>query len=616
VDPLKTRPGFLRPRLTLGLIAAVQQVGSAQWAEGDYVIYQRSHDKRAALERVPLDVGPVLHLTSDPPPAGAAAYTGALFDVSEDHVVYTATDGGLALMPLAGGPGRRLATIAGTRALAPTFAPGGARLAFVTDNGQTADVGLIDVREGAWPRIIPADSDFVIDPTWHPDETHLAWVEWDVPNMGWDESRIVLCDIATGARRAVLAGPGVSYSQPRWSPDGRRLAFLCDKTGYLNLWLADADGSNPRPLVEEAVEHGTPPWGSGMRTYDWTPDSTGIVLGRNLAGSWGIRVVEVASGAGRDLPVAPGVYTGLRCSPDGGYLLAGFTGPTTAPQVVTYNLQTGARRVLATGAVGGVEEGAVAPQAITWQTPDGLTVPGLLYQPALRVQERAPLLIWVHGGPTGQANATFQPMIQYFVQRGWAVLMPNHRGSAGYGRAFTVAERGEWGGADMADILAGVDAVIARGGIDAGRVVPIGGSAGGYAVLQLLVLYPDRFKAGVDLFGISDHLELARTTHRLEARYLDQLLGPLPESAALYKERSPIFHLDRIQAPLLILQGAEDRAVPVAQAQRIYDGLRARGQTVELQIYPGEGHGWQQATTVADAITRIDDFLRTHVLLR
>jgi dipeptidyl aminopeptidase/acylaminoacyl peptidase len=168
----------------------------------------------------------------------------------------------------------------------------------------------------------------------------------------------------------------------------------------------------------------------------------------------------------------------------------------------------------------------------------------------------------------------------------------------------------------MADILAGVDAVIARGGIDAGRVVPMGGSAGGYAVLQLLILYPDRFKAGVDLFGVSDHLELARTTHRLEARYLDQLLGPLPESAALYQDRSPIFHLDRIKAPLLILQGADDPVVRVAQAQTIYDALRARGQAVELQIYPGEGHGWQQAATVRDSITRIDDFLRNYVLLR
>src|SRR5205823_5529637 len=110
-------------------------------------------------------------------------------------------------------------------------------------------------------------------------------------------------------------------------------------------------------------------------------------------------------------------------------------------------------------------------------------------------------------------------------------------------------------------ILAGVDALIARGDVDGGRVVPIGGSAGGYAVLQLLVLYPDRFKAGVDLYGVSDHFELARTIHRLEARYLDMMIGALPDTYAEYEDRSPMHHVDRIAAPLLILQGCDDPVV-------------------------------------------------------
>src|SRR5579859_3062622 len=400
MDLLKTRLGLRPPRITPGMIAAIQNLGEPHWAEGDYVIFLRSHDKRAALQRVPLDGGPLLQLTSDPPATPAAAYAGGLFDVSEDHVVYTAEGGGLALMPLTGGPGRALATIAGTHSLAPTFSPSGTQIAFVSDDGQTADLGVVATRERAWPRFHAADADFVIDPAWHPAETHLAWVEWDVPNMGWDASRVVVGDLTTGAHRIVAGDAGVSVTQPRWSPDGRHLAFLSDRTGYLNLWLADGDGSRPRPLVSEAGEHGPPPWVSGAHSYDWAPDSRSIVLGRTLAGSWQLAIVDVASGTVRELAAPAGVYSSIRWSPDGHALLAGYSGPTTAPQVVVCDLRTGAWRVLASGAVGGIQDGAVAPQTVTWPAADGLEIPGLLYLPMLAVRERAPLLVWVHGGPT------------------------------------------------------------------------------------------------------------------------------------------------------------------------------------------------------------------------
>ncbi len=616
MEHTKLRPGLWPAYLTPGMIAAVQTLTEPRWAGGDYVIYLRSHDHQGRLERVALDGGPVLQLASDPPPPSAAAYAGGLFDVSDAHVVYTLGDGGLALMPVAGGPGRRLVSIAGTRGAAPTFSPDGTQIAYVTDNGHTADIAIIGAREEAWPRRLPAEADFVIDPAWHPGGRYLAWVEWDVPHMGWDESRIVICDLSTGVRRVVVGEPGVSAIQPRWAPDGRHLAFLSDKGGYLNLWLAAEDGADPHPLVSEPAEHGTPPWASGSRTYDWAPDSRSIVYGRNSGSSWTLHVADVAARSTRPLSAPAGLYGGLRWSPDGRQVLALYTGPQTAPEVVAVDAQTGVQRVLATGAVGGIADEAVAPQALTWKAGDGMEIPGLLYLPPLSVGERAPLLVWIHGGPTGQAQAAFNPAIQYFVQRGWAVLQPNHRGSTGYGRRFTQAERGEWGRADMADILAGVTAATARGDIDPARVVPLGGSAGGYAVLQLLVRYPDRFRAGVVLFGVSDLFELARTTHRLEARYLDQLIGPLPGAYAAYRDRSPLFHLDQIRAPLLWLHGTEDPVVPPAQAQSIHDALQARGLPVELQFYEGEGHGWLRAATIRDYIARVDRFLETHVLLR
>jgi dipeptidyl aminopeptidase/acylaminoacyl peptidase len=286
--------------------------------------------------------------------------------------------------------------------------------------------------------------------------------------------------------------------------------------------------------------------------------------------------------------------------------------------VVVLDTATGDERVVASAALGGLAgDGFVEPESIAWRASDGLTIHGVLYRPAeLHEGERPPLLVSVHGGPTGQSGAVWSPVIQYFVQRGWAVLAPNARGSSGYGRRYIQALRDEWGGADMADVLAGIEHVCSEGWADAGRAVVWGGSAGGYSALLLPALYPDHFKAAVSLFGVSDLFGLARTTHRLEAHYLDRIVGPLPETAARYRDRSPVHRADSFGAPVLMLQGDKDVAVTPDQAQAMLEALRAAGKTCILHMYEGEGHGWQRAATVRDYIERMDRFLEEYALLR
>jgi len=222
----------------------------------------------------------------------------------------------------------------------------------------------------------------------------------------------------------------------------------------------------------------------------------------------------------------------------------------------------------------------------------------------------------VHGGPTGQWPASFVPRIAYFVDRGWAVLVPDHRGSTGWGRAYAQSLQGQWGVLDVEDTAAGMRAAVERGWCDPRRMVPIGGSAGGFTVLLLLARHPELCAAGVDLFGVTDLFDLDETTHRFEAHYLRGIVGPLPEAADRYRDRSPVNLADRIEAPLLILQGRADKVVPPAQSQAIADRLRALGRTVELQLYDDEGHGWLRPETVEDELTRTEAFLRRHVLLR
>src|SRR5581483_9670204 len=225
-----------------------------------------------------------------------------------------------------------------------------------------------------------------------------------------------------------------------------------------------------------------------------------------------------------------------------------------------------------------------------------------------------PLLVWIHGGPTSQTAVAWNNRLAFFVDRGWAVLLPDHRGSTGHGRAYTQAMAGGWGDLDVGDTAAGMRAAAANGWADPACMVPMGGSAGGFTVLNLLARHPDLCAAGIDLFGVADLVNLNETTHRFEAHYLHSIVGPLPAAFDRYRERSPIAVVDRIDKPLLILQGDADEVVPPAQSRAIADRLRSLGRAVELHIYEGEGHGWLRPETMVDELERIDAFLRLHVL--
>jgi dipeptidyl aminopeptidase/acylaminoacyl peptidase len=493
---------------------------------------------------------------------------------------------------VAGGPPRKVAD--GAWCAAPAVSPDGTRVAYVVDELDVAVASLED--GGPWPVRLSGGNDFALDPAWSPDGATVAWHEWDVPNMAWDSSRIVTAP-ADGSKppTTVAGGDGVAVQQPRWSSTGR-LGYLCDAHGWLNLW---ADGS---PLLEEPCEHGTGAWGPGQRSWAWSPDGETAVLNRN-EGGFGRLVTTDGAQLGK------AVHGGL--SWVGDRIAAVRSGARTPTSVVMYD-GGGERRVLAVGPVEGFEPALVEPELVTWPGEDGVEIPGRLYRPA--GEANGGLICWVHGGPTDQWGVTFQPRFPYFLERGWTVLVPDHRGSTGHGRAFTQAMAGRWGELDVADVAAGLRAAGERGWADPRRLAIMGGSAGGFTVLNVLAAHPDLCAAGVDLFGVADLFDLDETTHRFEAHYLHTIVGPLPAAADAYRERSPVNRAESITAPLLILQGTDDKVVPPAQSQAIADRLARLGRTVELHLYEGEGHGWGRAETVMDELERTESFLRRHVL--
>ncbi len=235
---------------------------------------------------------------------------------------------------------------------------------------------------------------------------------------------------------------------------------------------------------------------------------------------------------------------------------------------------------------------------------------GLVWRPSERAARgRRRLLVLVHGGPTGQALADWNPRVQYLVQRGWTVLQPNDRGSTGYGHDYRQALEGRWGELDTDDVVAGIRHALREGWGDAGLVALMGGSAGGLTVLNVAARYPDLAAAVVALFPVTDLLGVEATTDRFESGYTTRLVGPLPEARGRYIANSAITHASKITSPVLLLHGDADTSVPPAQSAAVEDALRRAGTPVERHVYEGEGHGWRRAATIADELDRIDSFL-------
>jgi len=206
-----------------------------------------------------------------------------------------------------------------------------------------------------------------------------------------------------------------------------------------------------------------------------------------------------------------------------------------------------------------------------------------------------------HGGPTGAASASLNLTIQFWTSRGFAVLDVNYRGSTGFGRAYREALYGKWGVADVDDMVAGAQYLVGRGDADPDRLMIRGGSAGGFTTLAALT-FRDTFAAGASHYGIGDLMALARETHKFESRYLDRIVGPLPQSEALYRERSPINYTDQLDCPVIFLQGLDDKVVPPNQAEAMVAALQAKGIPVAYLAFEGEGHGFRKAENVERAL--------------
>lgn len=629
------------------MVARSRTLADPRWSpDGTRLAWVDSFDGRTDIFVGPADgSGPAVLVTADVP---AARSNSPCAWLDNTNLVYAAKDGRLLAVPATGGPVRALCASKDGHADAPAVSPDGARVAFVFETDATCEIALVPTDGSAWPVRVSSGADWAFDPAWSADGTRLAWHEWDMPDMPWDGSRIVAREVdgcrPAGPIATVAGGDAISVGQPRYSPDGNSLAYVCDAEGVANLWVAAVDGSAAAPVLADACEHAEPTWGPGQRSFTWSPDGSALALCRNESGFG--RLIVVPAGGGPLHKVSKGWHHGLDWGRGG--IACVRSGARTPPQVTVLDVEIPAgpptpgfssdpavpgdgggaatdraahRRVLAVGAPGALRAAAPRePEVVSWAGDDGETVHGLLWRPDGSARPHGstapPLMVYVHGGPTGMADASWWPRFQFWLARGWAVLAVNYRGSTGYGRAYTQALAGRWGELDVADVAAGIRHAGELGWGDPERVALDGGSAGGFTLLLLCARHPKLVRAAVCRYGVTDLFDLAETTHRYESRYLDRLVGLLPADALRYRERSPITCAGAIDTPLLVFQGDDDDTVPKAQADALVEGLRGRGVPVEYHVYEGEGHGWSKPGPVADELERADRFLTRWVLNR
>jgi len=458
--------------------------------------------------------------------------------------------------------------------------------------------------------------DFYASPRLSPDGTQLAWLAWRHPNMPWDATELWVADLDPAGSprdaRCVAGGSGESVFQPEWSPGGV-LHFVSDRTGFWNLYRCDRAagvGSAIEALCPRAAEFGLPQWAFGMTTYGFA-DEHRIICCHAERGEWRLARLDTRDGSLTPIDVPFIGFSSLVVRGVRAWFVGGSA--TEPAALVELDHASGEHRVLRRSASLELDPGYVSTaRAIEFPTGSGGTAYGFYYPPRNREfqgppGELPPLRVRSHGGPTSATDGSLKLPIQYWTSRGFAVLDVNYGGSTGYGRAYRERLNGQWGVVDVADCVAGARHLAAQGLADTERLTISGGSAGGYTTLCALVFH-DVFAAGASHYGIGDLAALAADTHKFESRYTESLVAPWPAGEALYRERSPLHHADRLSRPVIFFQGLDDKAVPPNQAQAMVAALRAKRLPVAYVAFPGEQHGFRKAETIVRALEAELDF--------
>jgi dipeptidyl aminopeptidase/acylaminoacyl peptidase len=483
----------------------------------------------------------------------------------------------------------------------PRWLPDSHRLLVTVSRDERSRILLTD-REGAWPRAVSngPGHDFDLHPS--PDGRRVVYTHR--PLDDFNRSDIHLADLETGAVTHLTGTPGYHDYCPRWSPDGKRIGFLSERPSSHELFILDVESGAERQLTtarQDIVE------------YAWSPDGSRILVTINRAGAFDLALADPASGAVEDVRTGYGVHEKPRWLPDGRSVTFEYQDAQTVPDIYRLDLDTGQARQLTFSqppALDAMEQ--VVPERVSYASFDGLEIPAFLYKPA---HPNGAAVVYPHGGPTSQYVLEFDAVAQYFVAKGYTWLALNFRGSTGYGIDFERANHGVWGIDDTKDCLHGADYLAALDGVDPSRIGIFGASYGSYMAVCGLAYDPDyRFACGAAKYGDCNILSSWAQGDQDGREDMERQMQHPTQDRAAYRAGSPVWQAANIQKPLFIAHGLLDDRVHPLQSEELVEALKREDKVFEYVTYPDEGHGFLKRRNKIDFYNRLERFLDWYLL--
>jgi dipeptidyl aminopeptidase/acylaminoacyl peptidase len=446
-------------------------------------------------------------------------------------------------------------------------------------------------------QVLVEGNDFYASPRLSPNGERLAWLTWNHPNMPWDGVELWISDVRPDGSlyrpHCVAGSKDESIFQPEWAADNS-LYFISDRSGWWNLY--HLQGDELQELWPMEADFGLPQWSFGLKTYAFETTRM-LICSYKKDGRRHLARLDTITDVITPIEIPYSQVTSVEAGNGKIYCVA--SSPSRAREIIQIDLKSHQVEILRILQEIDLDEGYLSkPQFIEFPTENGLTAFANFYPPhnkdfSAPKGELPPLLTLSHGGPTGETSDSLRLSIQYWTSRGFAIVDVDYGGSSGYGRAYRQRLNGNWGIVDVEDCVNAARYLANQGLVDGTRMTITGGSAGGYTTLCALIFH-DVFKAGGCHFGVSDLEALAIDTHKFESRYLDNLIGPYPQSKELYKARSPIHHTQRLSCPVIFFQGLDDPIVPPAQSEKMYVALKTKGLPTAYLSFEGESHGFRK----------------------
>jgi dipeptidyl aminopeptidase/acylaminoacyl peptidase len=473
----------------------------------------------------------------------------------------------------------------------------------VTVEQYEADQLVLTDIHGSWPRPLTEDaSGDAWDARPSPDGKFIAYTHRPFDDLSRLDIRLI--DLSSGAVRSLTHQAKLFNHSPRWRPGCQQLSFLSQRTGFYELYLVDTES-----LKLDRLTH----FSRDIVEYAWSPDGARVACIVNRYGAFELDLLDVQSGEATTLLGGAGVTTRPEWSPDRRFMTFEHENPLQPPDIYRFELETHRVTQLTFSNLPALESlKMVVPEATSYPGYDGIQIPAMLYRP---LKANGAGVLWVHGGPNAQNLYDWDIFTQYLVAKGYTLLLPDYRGSTGYGIEFERLNYFDWGGGDVQDCLLGGTFLLSQPGVLADRTAIAGSSYGGYLTNCCLAFDPDyRFACGISKFGDANTLSSWAQCSRRLRLYTEIYLGKPSQNLAIYQRSSPIHAAANVRKPVLLLHGLRDDIVPPEASEEWARALRQAGKTFEYKTYAVEPHGFLHRENILDAWGRIDRFLDWYLM--